>query len=94
MATNLSENPFGVIDAPNPCDGEVIAFARNAPLDGATDDANAGIWSVAEPVPHTSIEGRWESRWNGAADPTIAGDTADTWKQGTGELKIVQDRIY
>lgn len=41
-----------------------------------------------------TIEGPWESRWKGAADPTIAGDTASAWKEGKGELRIKGDRIY
>ena len=41
-----------------------------------------------------SIEGKWSSRWNGAADPTISGDAADKWKQGHGEVGIVADRVY
>jgi hypothetical protein len=93
MVANIVENPFGVLDVPNPYDREVLAFAEKALLDGAPDDENAKAWtSSGEPA--ATVEGRWESRWNGGADPTIPGDTADKWKQGVGELRIAKDRVY
>jgi hypothetical protein len=83
------------MDVPNPYDPEVIEFAGKTLLNGAADDDNAEAWTSArEPRPHTAIGGNWESRWNGAADPTIPGDAADKWKQGTGELRTVDDRVY
>lgn len=94
MTANTIENPFGVMDVPTPFDAEVIGFARNASLDGAPGDENAKAWATREHGSHSTIEGGWESRWNGAADPTIPGDTADRWKQGTGEVKVARDRVY
>src|SRR6188768_3437923 len=81
-----TRNPFGVMDVPNPDDADVRQFAGSTTLEGAADDVNAGAWATADgtSLPGT-IEGNWSSRWNGGADPTIAGDTADKWKQGQGE---------
>ena len=89
-----TRNPFGVMDVPDPNDTDVTQFAATATLDGSTDDLNATAWSTAEGSQHETIEGNWSSRWNGGADPTIAGDTADKWKQGRGEAKIADDRVY
>ena len=90
-----TQNPFGVMDVPEPDGPDVIAFAATATLDGPDDDANAAAWAAmalgAEPG---SIEGRWSSRWNGGADPTIAGDAPEKWKQGEAELRLRGDRAY
>jgi hypothetical protein len=88
-------NPFGVMDVPDPNDDDVIQFARNTAPDDSTADENAKPWSTGDfsRQPGT-IEGRWSSRWNGAADPTIPGDAPDKWKQGHGEAKVVGDRVY
>ena len=95
MTANVIENPFGVTDVPSPYDPEVVAFAEKATLDGASDDANATAWTSAQRrVVSPAIEGKWESRWNGGADPTIPGDSAAKWKQGAGELKLARDRVY
>jgi hypothetical protein len=95
VADNIIENPFGVMDVPSPYDADVIGFAGKTSLYGAPDDANAEAWaSTRERGPYPAIEGRWESRWNGAADPTIPGDSAATWKRGVGEVRIVGDRVY
>ena len=40
------------------------------------------------------LEGIWASRWNGGADPTIAGDTPDRWKEGRAEVRVAGSRIY
>ena len=87
-------NPFGVMDVPDPNDAEVTQFAGNTTLDGSADDVNAAAWGTAESTQPETIEGNWSSRWNGGADPTIAGDAADKWKQGQGEAKIAGDRVY
>ena len=64
-------------------------------LNGAPGDDNAKGWtSTRERGPKATVEGPWESRWNGAADPTIPGDAADHWKHGAGELKIARNTIY
>ena len=90
-----TRNPFGVMDVPNPTDDEVTRFARNTAPEESTTDENATPWSTADAsYPRGTIEGRWSSRWKGAADPTIPGDTPDKWKQGQGEARIVDDRVY
>jgi hypothetical protein len=43
---------------------------------------------------YDAIEGKWSSRWNGGADPTIPGDAANKWKQGEAEAKAAGDRLY
>ena len=93
--TQTKRNPFGVMDVPDPNDVEVAEFARTAALDGSVADDNAANWTTLDGSgePHC-ILGHWSSRWNGGADPTIAGDTADKWKQGRGEARIVGDRVY
>lgn len=93
MPANIIENPFGVMDVPAPYDSEVMEFAQNTALDGASNDRNAVAWASTHIAPST-IEGHWESRWNGAADPTVPGDAADKWKQGVGEVKVANDRVY
>lgn len=85
-------NPFGTMDVPGPDDREVMDFAATAALPGDAADGNAADWtSIAAPDP---LEGVWASRWNGGADPTIAGDTPDKWKQGRAELRIAGNRVY
>ena len=92
---SATRNPFGVMDVPHPNDDDVTQFARNtAPEESATDE-NAKPWSAHDTShPHDTIEGQWSSRWKGAADPTMPGDTPDKWKQGRGEARIVGDRVY
>jgi hypothetical protein len=88
-------NPFGVMDVPNPNDDDVTQFARNTVPEASATDENAEPWCGRDTShQHGTIEGQWSSRWNGAADPTIAGDTPDHWKQGRSEAKIVGDRVY
>jgi hypothetical protein len=84
-------NPFGVMDVPNSSDGEVQAFAANTNLAGAMDDDNALSWATPT---HEGIEGPWLGRWNGGADPTITGDSAEKWKQGRAEIRVVHHRVY
>ncbi|WP_192244823.1 hypothetical protein [Mesorhizobium silamurunense] len=86
-------NPFDVMDVPNPGDQEVMDFAAGATLSGSADDENAKAWS-ATGGQNDSIEGNWASRWNGGADPTIAGDAKDKWKQGQAEVRTVGERVY
>jgi hypothetical protein len=92
--SQTKRNPFGVMDVPDPNDAEVTLFAAGATLEGSADDVNATTWGAAEGSQFETIEGNWSSRWNGGADPTIAGDAADKWKQGRGEAKIAGDRVY
>jgi hypothetical protein len=88
-------NPFGVMDVPDPNDQEVMQFAGVATLEGSSDDENAAAWGTAgRTTRYDTIEGDWSSRWNGGADPTIAGDAADKWKQGRAKARIIGDRIY
>jgi hypothetical protein len=88
-----TRNPFSVMDVPDPNDMVVEAFAAIASLSGSADDANAAVWSVFG-GPSDAIEGRWSSRWNGGADPTIPGDANEKWKQGDAEVKALGDRVY
>lgn len=88
-------NPFGVMDVPDPNDAAVARFAASATLEGSADDVNAAAWGTADGTSRpATIEGHWSSRWNGGADPTIAGDTAEKWKQGRGEARTAGDRVY
>jgi hypothetical protein len=90
-----TRNPFGVLDVREPDGPDVVEFAAQAELIGAADDPNAMPWAGSRVHDlGSSIEGRWFSRWNGGADPTLAGDTEQLWKQGTGELRTVIDRVY
>ena len=86
-------NPFNVMDVPAPNDEAVMDFAASATLAGAADDENAKTWCAVGEQPD-DVEGRWSSRWNGGADPTIAGDAADKWKQGPADVKTVEGRVY
>ena len=90
-----SRNPFGVLDVPNPHDQDVLKFAVGAELEGTSDDENAKAWSSpGDRHYYNGIEGAWSSRWNGGADPTIPGDSADKWKQGRSEVRAADDRVY
>ncbi len=91
--TGAIRNPFGTNDVPDPDGSDVAAFASTTTLAGSTDDANAMSWP-AGPGSHNPIEGVWFVRWNGGADPTIAGDATDKWKQGVAEVRAVGDRVY
>ncbi|MDA9433011.1 hypothetical protein [Bradyrhizobium sp. CCBAU 51627] len=86
-------NPFGTMDVPAPDDSEVLHYAISAALAGDAADSNAAHWASI-PAASDPLEGAWASRWNGGADPTIPGDTPDTWKQGRAEVRVVSDRIY
>jgi hypothetical protein len=89
------QNPFGVMDVPDPNDAEVTRFADSATLDGSADDDNAKPWSSADNNRQDDrVEGHWSSRWNGGADPTIPGDAADQWKQGRAELRTAGARVF
>jgi hypothetical protein len=86
-------NPFGTMDVPAPDDREVMDYAATGTLSGDAADGNAAPWaSVA--TPSDPLEGIWASRWNGGADPTIVGDTPETWKDGRAEVRIAGGRIY
>jgi len=88
----IIRNPFGTMDVPSPDDGEVMAYAATAALDGGADDVNATAWAAE---PHSDpLEGMWSSRWNGGADPTIPGDAPDKWKQGRAEVRVAGERLY
>jgi hypothetical protein len=90
-----TRNPFGVMDVPTPNDDDVMQFAGNTAPEESADDENAKPWGTGDASDQRgAIEGEWSSRWKGAADPTIPGDTPDKWKQGRGEARIVGDRVY
>lgn len=86
-------NPFGTMDVPAPDDRDVMDYAAIATLAGDAADVNAAAWA---PVATLSdpLEGIWASRWNGGADPTVAGDTPEKWKQGRAEVRVAGNRIY
>ena len=88
-------NPFGVMDVPAPADQDVHTFAATAKLDGNSSDENATSWAgLSERNELKTIDGRWESRWNGGADPTIPGDAAGKWKQGRSEVRTEGEHVY
>jgi hypothetical protein len=90
-----TRNPFDVMDVPNPNDQQVLEFAAVTHLAGTSDDENARAWgTTSEHNQHDTLEGSWSSRWNGGADPTIAGDAEDKWKQGRAEVRTAEDRVY
>jgi hypothetical protein len=83
------------MDVPDPSDAEVTQFALSVALDGSGADDNAANWSPVDSIGEQhSILGNWSSRWNGGADPTIAGDAANKWKQGRAEARIAGGRVY
>ncbi|MBR0773961.1 hypothetical protein JQ625_03870 [Bradyrhizobium diazoefficiens] len=86
-------NPFGTMDVPDPGDAEVMHYAITATLAGDAADGNAAQWASIRPA-SDPLEGAWASRWNGGADPTIAGDTPEAWKQGRAEVRVAGDRVY
>jgi len=86
-------NPFGTMDVPQPDASEVVDYAAAATLPGDAADGNAAHWAQM-PAPSDPLEGAWASRWNGGADPTIAGDTPEQWKQGRAELRVAGERVY
>ena len=90
-----TRNPFGVMDVTTPNDQEVMDFGARTKLVGTSDDDNARAWATSgDRNQYNMIEGNWCSRWNGGADPTIAGDAANKWKQGRAEVRLGEDRIY
>jgi hypothetical protein len=83
------------MDVPAPNDDAVIQFAGSTAPEPSADDENAKAWITPHGSSrHDTIEGHWSSRWNGGADPTIPGDTADQWKPGRAELRTAGDRVY
>ncbi|QQO18386.1 hypothetical protein JJB99_35950 [Bradyrhizobium diazoefficiens] len=86
-------NPFGTMDVPAPGDSEVMHYAITAALAGDVADSNATPWASI-PALSDPLDGTWASRWNGGADPTIPGDTPETWKQGRAEVRVAGGRIY
>lgn len=91
---SLVQNPFGVVDVPDPNDPEVTAFAASASLAGSADDENAKNWDVPAKDARGFLDGRWSSRWNGGADPTIPGDSKEKWKEGEADVRTVGERVY
>jgi len=75
-------------------DEEVTRFADSASLEGSADDGNAKSWSAADNSgQHGTIEGNWSCRWT-AVRTHIPGDAAHKWKQGRGQARITEERIY
>jgi hypothetical protein len=94
MTSSIIENPFAVMDVPSHYDREVLEFAKGATLDGGAIDENARAWPRGSSRTPLSIEGTWSSRWKGAVDPTIAGDSPDKWKEGAAEIRTVANRLF
>jgi hypothetical protein len=101
-----TRNPFGVMDVPDPDGREVFEFAVSVALPETMalgdNNENAEAW-ITESRTTTAlagrdhagtIEGHWSSRWNGGADPTIPGDAAHKWKDGTADVRAVGERLY
>jgi hypothetical protein len=86
-------NPFGTMDVPGPDDSEVMVYAATATPAGDAADVNAAAWTSIAAI-SDPLEGIWASRWNGGADPTIAGDTPDRWKEGRAEVRVTGSRVY
>jgi hypothetical protein len=86
-------NPFGTMDVPAPNDSEVMDYAATAALAGDAGDVNAAPWAAIAAA-SDPLDGIWASRWNGGADPTIAGDTPEKWKQGRADIRVAGGRIY
>jgi|SRR5215831_12128960 len=94
-AVNAPRNPFGVQDAPDPDGHDVAGFAASTKFSATASDLNAEQWTHNSlGAISDSLEGRWSSRWNGGADPTIPGDAKEHWKQGTAEVRLIEDRVY
>ncbi|MCP3373875.1 hypothetical protein [Bradyrhizobium cajani] len=89
----IIRNPFGTMDVPTPDDRDVMDYAASATLAGDAADINAAMWASI-PAVSDPLEGVWASRWNGGADPTIAGDTPEKWKVGRADVRVVGERIY
>ncbi|WP_128928580.1 hypothetical protein [Bradyrhizobium guangxiense] len=86
-------NPFATMDVPSPDDSEVTDYAATAALPGDAADDNAPAWAAIA-APSDPLEGTWGSRWKGGADPTIAGDRPEKWKQGRAEVRVAGRRVY
>jgi hypothetical protein len=82
------------MDVPDPNDADVAAFAASASLAGSGDDENAKNWDMPGRDPRALLDGRWSSRWNGGADPTIPSDSKEKWKQGDADVRTGGDRVY
>jgi len=84
-----SRNPFGVKDVGEIDYGEVRKFASTTSLSGAANDPNAEKWT--DPKSGVSglatIEGGWESRWNG-------GSAGTEWRKGKAQIKKVNDSYF
>jgi len=90
-----TQNPFDVMDVPNPNGQQVLEFAAVTNLAATPDDENAGAWTTPnERNQHDTLEGNWSSRWNGGADPTIPGDAKNKWKQGRAEARGAEGHVY
>jgi len=94
MTDTAKRNPFGEIDVPEPNDGKVNSFATTAMLDGGAQDDNAQQWAVISEGAHASIDGAWQSRWNGGADPAVPGDAPEHWKSGGAEVRTLSSWVY
>jgi len=87
--TSNTKNPFGVKDVGAIDYDEVRKFASTTFLSGAANDANAEKWADSNNRTGqlTTIEGVWESRWNGGAAGT-------EWRKGKARVKQVNDSYF
>jgi hypothetical protein len=82
---NMSRNPFGVQDAPDPDGEDVTAFASGVRLTGSADDDNAEAWDGPSAATPAALEGNWSSRWNA---------NGLGWQQGHGRISVDGNRVY
>jgi hypothetical protein len=83
-----TRNPFNVKDVPDPDGDDVKEFAAKVKLAGDGKDANAAQWADKEVAGKaSSLDGEWQSRWNG-------GGAGTDWIDGTATVKPVGDRVY
>lgn len=84
-----AKNPFGVKDVGEIDYDEVRKFAATTFLSGTAHDPNAKNWTDlkngAEALP--TIEGDWESRWNG-------GSAGTEWRKGRARIKRANDSYF
>ena len=66
---------------------ETLALAKRLDELGRDEDANAVDDWFVEHAERSEYDGRWDSRWSGAA-------AGDGWKTGFAEVFLVDDRFY
>lgn len=84
-----TKNPFGVKDVGDINYDEVRKFASTTALSGAANDPNGEKWTeqINGMTGFTTIEGNWESRWNG-------GSAGTEWRKGKAQIKKIADDYF